>query len=426
MFVVGGKDTSGQPHSEIYASAIAQDGRVAGWSKVGDITNASTGAVFPLAFHGTAVHLGNLYILGGETPGAGFSTLGVSVSLNANCTLGNDWESFTLPNGVGLRRMAVASRWGELYMIGGHTATGYASDAWQTTLDTPAATLTLHKSAQMAGDFAYGELITYTLSYANPWPYPDGQTGVVITDTLPASTTLLSATPGYVLTDTDTLRWDIGALAKDASGAVTFTVEITPAPALDWSLNSAVDYHPALSGTATLLHEAVIIYRIAYTPTGDAATAGVLLTATLPAQLFPLRTEPSVPYAVQGQHVIWRIPGTITQTGYARVAACILQPFSTQELLTYTATLEDVLGQTTLVRVAALQPETEGMVAASCTSETLALAHPTTVPPLYPDLVVRNRAWICSNELGGCQESNETITRYWPVKVFLPLVIRQQ
>lgn len=419
LYIIGGKDSGGNQRAEIYRTVLGVDGVLQGW------TAANLALPRPLALHAVTMHLDTLYVLGGETTGGALNDQVYSIGIDPDtCALIGTWASSPLP-GDGNRRLAVASRWGELYITGGQTATGYSSDAWQTKLATPTAALTLRKSATLDDEFDYGKLITYTLSYANPWPHPDGQTGVVITDTLPASTTLVSAASGYVLTNTDTLRWDIGALAQGASGAVTFTVQVPP-PDLAWDLDAQKTAHWNVEETMYISSE--VVYTIAYTPTVDVSSDAVLVTATLPAQLFPLRVDPpGVPYAVQGNTVIWRVPGPIAATGQVSVTTCVLQAFNVQDPLTYTVALEDVLGHTTTQTYnQALAPGEDALVQTSCLSSTNQIAHPAAVSPLYPDIVIRNQAWICSNELEGCQSSTETITRYWPVKVFLPLVMRQQ
>ncbi len=418
LYVVGGKDSSGSWHAEVYKTMSTGDGQIPGWSLASTLPR-------PLALHAVAIDQNTLYVLGGETTGGALNDQVYSIGINSDtCALVGTWASSPLPGG-GNRRLAVASRFGELYVLGGQTSAGYTNAVWKGTLPVPAATLTLQKSAVLDGEFDYGKLITYTLSYANPWPHPDGQTGVLITDTIPTGTTFISATPGYVLTDTNTLRWDIGALAQDARGAVTLTVEVPP-PDLAWDLDAQQTARWNVEETMYISSE--VVYTIAYTPTVDVSSDAVLVTATLPAQLFPLRVDPpGVPYAVQGNTVVWRVPGPIAATGQVSVTTCVLQAFKAQDPLTYTTALEDVLGQIyTATYSQTLAPGKDALVQTSCLSSTNQIVHPAAVSPLYPDIVIRNQAWICSNELGGCQASTETITRYWPVKVFLPLVMRQQ
>src|SRR5204863_221488 len=91
-----------------------------------------------------------------------------------------------------------------------------------TTTVTSAPVLTV--SATDAPDpVAAGGSITYTLGYAN-----SGNTdasGVVISDTVPATTTFVSATGGGSLA-AGVVTWSIGSLAASASGSVTLTVRV--------------------------------------------------------------------------------------------------------------------------------------------------------------------------------------------------------
>ncbi len=420
LYVVGGGDSSTNSRAEVYWAIFGADGAISAWSQAGTLPR-------PLAFHAVAIDQNILYVLGGETTGSVLNDQVYRIGIDPDtCALVGTWESSPLPGG-GNRRLAVASRFGELYVLGGQTASGYTNAVWKASLSVPTPTLTLHKSVALDGDFDYGKLITYTLSYSNPWVHPDGQTGVVITDVIPSGATFETCSAGCKhITATNILSCSIGALPKDAPGdAVTFTVKV-PEPKLAWAMNAQPTAHWMEENTTYISSE--VIYTIAYTPTVDASDDAVLVTATLPAQLFPLRVYPSgVDYAVQGNTVVWRVPGPIAETGQVSVTMCVLEAFNANDTLTYTAAIEDVLVSTparTYTQTFALG-EDAPLVAASCLSTTNQIYHPDSVVPLYPTLILRNRAWICSNELRGCQPSNGTITYASPLKVFLPLVMRQ-
>ncbi|PYT16815.1 MAG: hypothetical protein DMF51_03805, partial [Acidobacteria bacterium] len=70
---------------------------------------------------------------------------------------------------------------------------------------------------------AAGANLTYTLSYSNTGSA--GATGVILSDTVPANTTFVSATGGGSLS-TGVVTWSIGSLAAGASGSVTLTVRV--------------------------------------------------------------------------------------------------------------------------------------------------------------------------------------------------------
>lgn len=88
--------------------------------------------------------------------------------------------------------------------------------------------LNLDKTDGLADDaFVYpGDHITYTISYANT-QNPFDVHNVVLTDTLPAEVTLVSATGGGSYdSGTHTYTWNIGTLLEDESGSVTLEVEV--------------------------------------------------------------------------------------------------------------------------------------------------------------------------------------------------------
>ncbi len=83
--------------------------------------------------------------------------------------------------------------------------------------------LSIAKSA--AASVASGTALTYTITYGNPTTTP--RTNVVITETLPANTTFVSATNGGTLAG-NVVTWNIGNLAASTVGqTVQFTVNVT-------------------------------------------------------------------------------------------------------------------------------------------------------------------------------------------------------
>ena len=73
-----------------------------------------------------------------------------------------------------------------------------------------------------------GGTLTYTLDYGNTGNAD--ATGVVISDTVPANTTFVSATAGGVLSGS-TVTWSVGNLAADVSGSVQMMVLVdSPLP----------------------------------------------------------------------------------------------------------------------------------------------------------------------------------------------------
>ena len=438
LFAVGGKDALGQPHAEIYAAPVGNGGQVGAWNQV-DYINRSQST--PLAFSGVVIHHNKLYILGGETPGNGYSNQGFSVTVNADCTLGNDWQTFAMPGAPaeGLRRMAVAARWGdiygELYIIGGQTANGYSDAAWRTTLPTPDPDLTLRKSAQVQdGEFDYGQLITYTLAYHNPWENPKGHTNVTITDTVPVSTTFVSASSDITPTGEGLLSWPIGNLAPEESGEASFTVQVDTSN-LAWTLSGDITVTGEITRgqdpQSSIMLGPEVISTLAYAPTGTVRTTeGIILATTVPTQIFPVTVTGTagalLEYAYQPRppQVLVRVPGPITQPGYITITYCISETFTPKAMSPLWIELSDVMYQTQTAELAFTQEGYTVPVTCSPPSTMLLNSHPKSISSIAPDIIIRNQAWICSDELPGCQASNETVTRYWPYQIYLPLTLR--
>ena len=104
------------------------------------------------------------------------------------------------------------------------------------------------KSSDPPGEVHEGDVITYTISYANTGSI--AQTGVVITDKIPSNTELV---PGSISDDgvvrDGIIRWDnIGNLAAGETGVVSFQVRVPLLPSLSQSidmLSSMGAYPPA-------------------------------------------------------------------------------------------------------------------------------------------------------------------------------------
>ncbi len=95
-----------------------------------------------------------------------------------------------------------------------------------------------------------GSNLTYTISYANGGNA--NATGAVITDTLPANTTFVSATSGGTLSGS-VVTWSLGALNASASGTVQMVVRVASPLANGTTITNgsySIDCNetPALSG----------------------------------------------------------------------------------------------------------------------------------------------------------------------------------
>lgn len=426
LYAIGGWDNAGTPHSEIYAAVVDQnDGHLSPWEYVADLP-------LPLALHDVTVQRGQLYIVGGQTTNDVFSNLAHRIKLPsaAPCDIDDTmWESFTLPSSMSLSRMAIASRWGELYMIGGQLANGSFSDqVWYLPLDVPPATLELAKVNTPSGPVGYGETIDYTLNYANPWESPDPQTNVRIVDTLPEGTEFVAASDGISPDAANRLVWELGALDSGTGGSVTFTVQTIP-PTYTWSLTTTQQSNYVVG---SMQAGVIVSHTIAYTLAAGDTRPGLLVTHTLPTGLVPLRITADAQYfqsAVHGQDVVWRILDTITagdSPGRLTVTACISGSLQSGQPLTRVTTLNDSL-TTTVVTLA--QPISSGSnitLGHSCPPpQSMAIKYNGDLAPLYPDVSVSNQAVIYSDQVPGGQAS-ETVLNIWPGpwKIYLPVIKR--
>src|SRR5207249_4640233 len=152
---------------------------------------------------------------------------------------------------------------------------------------------------------AAGGNLTYTIAYANNGSA--GATGVVITDSVPANTTFLSATAGGTLAS-GVVTWSVGNLAAGASGSVQMVARLASplangtsitnstysidshetSPVSGASVSTAVTSAPILAVSKTDSPDPVaaggnLTYTLSYSNTGNANATGVVLTDTVPA-----------------------------------------------------------------------------------------------------------------------------------------------
>src|SRR5206468_2092821 len=150
-----------------------------------------------------------------------------------------------------------------------------------------------------------GNNITYTLSYSNTGNA--NASGVVITDTIPANTTFVSATGGGTLA-AGVVTWNIGALNSGSSSSVQLVVQVA-SPLANGTVISNATYGidsnetaPVAGGMApTTVSSAPVLaiakadapdpvsagsditYTLSYSNTGNANASGVVITDTVPA-----------------------------------------------------------------------------------------------------------------------------------------------
>ncbi|HXU10682.1 MAG TPA: hypothetical protein VN898_01845, partial [Candidatus Binatia bacterium] len=147
-----------------------------------------------------------------------------------------------------------------------------------------------------------GSNITYTISYSNTGNM--NATGVVITDTIPANTSFVSATGGGTLA-AGVVTWNIGNLAAGASSSVqlvvavasplangtvitngTYSIDSTQtAPTSGAAVTTTVSSAPVMNISKTDAPDPVnagsnITYTISYSNTGNMNATGVVITDT--------------------------------------------------------------------------------------------------------------------------------------------------
>src|SRR3989449_63578 len=182
--------------------------------------------------------------------------------------------------------------------------TAPVSGAAVTTTVSATPTLTISKT-DAPDPVVAGNNITYTLSFSNTGTA--NASGVVVSDTIPANTTFVSATGGGTLA-AGVVTWNIGALNAGSSSSVQLVVQVTSplangtlitnstygidssetAPIAGAAITTTVSTLPVLSISKSDAPDPVnagsnITYTLSYSNTGTAAASGVVVTDTVPA-----------------------------------------------------------------------------------------------------------------------------------------------
>lgn len=188
------------------------------------------------------------------------------------------------------------------------------SSTASTTVGAGPADIGIRKTA--SGTFAVGSPATYTIVVTNDGP--NAAQSVSVTDTLPAGTTLVSATPTQgSCSGTTTITCDLGAIASGGSATITLTVTPTAAgPLVNTAMASAgaqpdpnpannsssavatVGGGPADIGISKTASGAFVVgspatYTITVTNSGPNPAASVLVTDVLPAGATLVSATPS-------------------------------------------------------------------------------------------------------------------------------------
>lgn len=202
-----------------------------------------------------------------------------------------------------------------------------------------------------------GDLITYTLTWENTGT---GWASMVeVVDTIPADTTLVSATPWYDSVSGDQYTWVLGDVAPGASGTIKIVVSVdvgTPDETL-LENDATLDYSDAngnfieqlsdyadVTVTAPILHltksasvsEAdpgdVIIYTIDYWNSGTGWASLVEIVDILPPEVTFIFSDP--PYtSVSGNEYVWFIGDLAPGDGGSIGIKVVVTPGTADETL---------------------------------------------------------------------------------------------
>jgi uncharacterized repeat protein (TIGR01451 family)/fimbrial isopeptide formation D2 family protein len=209
-----------------------------------------------------------------------------------------------------------------------------------------------------------GGLITWTLNYTITGNEPT--LSVLLVDTLPAATTLVSTdTPGYTLQG-NTIQFALGTITPTTSGAITVIAQMTSTPTLSGTrvVNTAsISDTQGLSATANatvsvisshalaLSKDAPVIvapgglitYTLSYTVTGDEPAREVTLSDVLPPATTFVSTS-AASYSLTGQNLQIDL-GTLTPTVSGLVSVTVRMtdtPTLSGTLLVNTASIDDL------------------------------------------------------------------------------------
>lgn len=237
LYVTGGSDgrPTGGASGAVYYSRINNNGTLAGWQ--------TTALPSPRYYHQAVVHDGRLVILGGTADEVNGTAEVWSSTVNPGGWL-NGWQAEpALP--AALYRMAVVSLLlngsDTLFVLGGlqggaYQAAVYRSAVAPTPTFTPSPTPTSTTPPLPPGvtmlvlrnnpfsQVQIGGTIRYTITYRNG-PVPVTQ--FEITNTIPPSTLLVAGSISSGGVNVGSLvRWQLGNLASNASGSVSYVVTV--------------------------------------------------------------------------------------------------------------------------------------------------------------------------------------------------------
>jgi uncharacterized repeat protein (TIGR01451 family) len=225
LYVIGGLTLTGGnyvPLASIYFAQPTATGAITQWIETSSLTY---GLAYPAAFVVPSTR--KIYVMVGWMGGNTVTNVVYSAYINQNGTLAQ-WEesSWHLPYSLH-RHSAVVGNSGGIYLVGGQ---GARRDAYtNSTYYIPP--LNLEKSSDPSGPVHEGDVITYTISYANTSLITQI---ITITDILPFNLTLVpnSTIPAAGQEEPRMVVWNLGGKSPGASGQVSFRARVALLPSL--------------------------------------------------------------------------------------------------------------------------------------------------------------------------------------------------
>ncbi len=189
--------------------------------------------------------------------------------------------------------------------------------------------LVLSKSAA-PDPVAAGELLTYTLAYANNGS--DSATAVALNDPLPLNTSFVSASAGGSFDPgSNAVNWTLGTIPAGSTGSVSLVVAVNSPlddgtrlsnaaslssaelPPVSASVQSTVHSQPVLGISKTAAPSPVVAgagldYAVTVNNTGNANATGVVITDALPAEVDFVAASDGGTYDPDSHTVSWTLP----------------------------------------------------------------------------------------------------------------------
>lgn len=219
IYVIGGRTQVGSnkiPVNTVYVGTILPNGSVGQWLPTSSLPH-------PSYYHSTFISKSErkIYIIGGSSGENDFHNTVYSAYLNTDGML-QTWKRETLldlPTKL-FRHAALLGDNGVPYIIGGRVDQNYQNSVYYLP------PLSLTKSGDPPGPVHEGDIITYTISYANTSLATQTMT---ITDPIPFNVTLKPDTvypPEKGRLEGSSVVWNLGNIPPGESGHVSFQVQV--------------------------------------------------------------------------------------------------------------------------------------------------------------------------------------------------------